>query len=402
MKHKNINSYFKLDLIDFSKILSIDLWVYSNRNKKESFKSYSKNFSLIRFFLGTIKSCIFKKPKIKIAENKNPLIFFMSTSSRVDLDKQKKIFQDDKFTTSCVLWNTEKVIEIKSFFSCIILIFRSKDFWLKTLKKNNIYLFSYNGLYLFLILFRAFSEAIKVFPYISKHQILLSFGENRPAENLICQLANIHNIETYALEHGSGFYKENNEGYFWEQYPINIFLNSICKNILCWGKLSEGLYKKHTNAKTYVIGRSGLSKIKNIEEGVTILFQDEGYDFANDKLFEISKNLIKLGIPVSNWHKKDNLFYKKGPRRDGPLRKIVIGYNSTLILELGFLGLKIFVLKDSPLQIYLPKSLVIQEAEFIKKEFFKRNDYPHEVWKNFIECTDPETKKRIHQIIKVF
>ena len=58
------------------------------------------------------------------------------------------------------------------------------------------------------------SDAVKVYPILLKHSKLVSFQEMVPEENILCQLANLRNIETFALEHAIGIYK--NEGQVWE------------------------------------------------------------------------------------------------------------------------------------------------------------------------------------------
>ena len=61
----------------------------------------------------------------------------------------------------------------------------------------------------------------------------------------------------------------------------------------------------------------------------------------------------------------NNLVLKNNARREGPLRKIVIGYNTNYLLELGFLGRNVYVLKDSPIQKFLPNSLIIDSVVLI-------------------------------------
>jgi hypothetical protein len=219
-----------------------------------------------------------------------------------------------------------------------------------------------------------------------------------PTENTLCQIANKINIETFALEHAVGLYKE--EGYYWERYPVVHYLNTICNNILCWGSYSKKIFENHTDKKIFIVGKASLPEFKDVFKGITFVFQSNRCKSANNTLLELSNISQNNEIPTSRWFKeKNNLLYKNGKRRDGPLRKIVIGCSSNLLLELGFLGFEVYVINDTALQNFLPNKLIVEDSSSIFEKFKPTENYPHEIWKNFIECTGQDSVARYKDIV---
>ena len=149
-----------------------------------------------------------------------------------------------------------------------------------------------------------------------------------------------------------------------------------------------------------MIGKPGLISVKNALDGVTFVFGGSVFDKTkNMKLLSISNNLSDLGIPVSRWYKPGSSLIKNNITRDGPLRNIVIGYSSNLIIELGFLGLKVFTIKDSPITI-LHNNLILEDPKLIANKYQSNDSYPHDFWKSFIDCTGDESLKRYKNILK--
>ena len=269
----------------------------------------------------------------------------------------------------------------------------------KIFTENQINLFSYNGIKLFTTCYESVSNTQKIFKILLKHSKVVSFQEMIPTENMICQIANINSIETFALEQGIGFY--NLEGEYWEKYPITTYLNSVCKNILCWGEFSKEIYDQHTNAKKFIIGKPSLPKIEKIEKGLTFVFQNKDCESANEKLMRISNLYEKNDIQVSRWFKKKgNTIIKNSVGRDGPLREIVVGSSSNLLIELGFLGLKVLVIKGSILEKSLPKELVLDERNG-QKEILENyiTNYPHKYWKKFISFSSDRSIAKYKSIL---
>ena len=54
--------------------------------------------------------------------------------------------------------------------------------------------------------------------------------------------------------------------------------------------------------------------------------------------------------------------------RDGPLRKIVVGSNSSMLVELGYLGFNVFVIEKSNIKNKLPKNLIVSEIDTVLKK----------------------------------
>lgn len=394
MKNFNKELYSSLKFIDISKVLSQDIWSIQNKKNKE--KNERKTYLLLKNFIKIIHKSIFYKPKIKLSTNGNNDIFYIRTYSRSDVDEHSSYYENIDGTSLCILSHMDQKFD---FINCIYSIFflLKLTYSLKLVLNNkSIKLLSYNGLKLYFIFFSSISDSQKIFPKLVLHPKLVSFQQMTPTENMLCQLANINNLKTFALEQGIGFYKE--DGYYWEKYPVTTYLNSVCKNILCWGEFSRTIFKKHTNARTFIIGKASLPNFNKFEEGVTFVFQNKDCESANKELFDIFYYLEKEGIPTSRWFKtKGDIIIKNSVGRDGPLRKIVIGCSSNLLLELGYLGLKVLITKNSTLANSIPKNITINDPiDVIQRDL---NDYPHDSWKNFIECTGDESVKRYKALL---
>ena len=70
------------------------------------------------------------------------------------------------------------------------------------------------------------------------------------------------------------------------------------------------------------------------------------------------------------------------------------------MVELGFLGLKVLVIKGSILEKYLPKELVLDEEDG-QREILKKyiTNYPHEYWKKFISFSSEESINKYKSIL---
>lgn len=380
-----LNSFLHIDL---NKVLSQEIW--SIKNKKNNILNLKKIYLLFKFLLQILYRSIFSSPLIRCHNSK--YILYIRTNSRPDINKHSGYYENIENTSLCLF--SKKIIkfDLIKFIYSIYIFFKLKKSFNKILNSYSIKLFSYSGLKLSLILFTSISDAQKIFLIMLNHQKLVSFQEMTPTENMICQLANINKIETFAHEQGVGFYKD--KGHYWERFPVTTYLNSVCKNILCWGQFSKTLFKEHTSANVFIIGKAALPKIEKIEEGVTFVFQNEDCESANSELMKISNILENCKIPISRWFKqKENILIKHKIGRDGPLRKIVLGCSSNLLLELGFLGLQVLVIKDSVLANFLPKDFILDNPIKILEKSISSN-YPKEYWKNFIECTGSESVNR--------
>lgn len=390
------------ELLDFNKILSLDILevkVLNYEDQNNTLVYYLKEvLKLFKIFLLTIVNCIFYHPLIKHPKNNERNIFYIRSYSRPDIDMHSSMYEEVKSTTVCLTFKKIKKIDIRSFVICIFSIFKVRKFWIKVLNNNDINFFSLNGLKIFLSLLNSFSETIKILPLLIKHSKVVSFQEIRCTENILCQLANLNKIETFALEHAIGAHKT--KGSLQERYTTVIYTSSVCKNILCWGKYSENLFKKYCEAKIYIVGKASLPKIEKITDGVTFIFQSSRWEVANKKLLIISNNLKRFNIPISHWFKDKNLLIENGILRDGPLHKIIIGSSTNLLVELGFLGFDVYLIKDSVFLDFVDDNLCIDNSDQIKDIYLCDNFYPGDVWKNFIECANNESISRYKKIIE--
>ena len=134
--------------------------------------------------------------------------------------------------------------------------------------------------------------------------------------------------------------------------------------------------------------------------GLTFIFENKEFKKINDHLLKLSDLFELSKLKVSRWFKPSHPLLSSGIIRDGPLRDIIIGCNSSLVAELGFLGHKVFVTKHSNFKKYLPKELIVDDKNFFKNKnnFFKK--YPKRIWKNFIYCSKNESLRRYKKILQ--
>jgi hypothetical protein len=394
---KKINNIFNDSSINIEKIYATRIWIYKNNEDKLK-KSISKNnLSLIKFFLRTLYISIFTHPLIIHPQSKIQSIFYIRKYSRHDLDKHSNYYENVENTTVCLFSKRIKKFNIYNFFLSIFFLIKFRKSFINILNKNNISLFSIISFDILIEFLSDLSDVIKIFPLLTKHQKVVSFQEMAPIENFICQIANIIGVKTFALQHA--IYLFSQKGNFENRYSITSYLNTVCKNILCWGNFNKNTYKKYTNAKLFKVGKAWLPDKKNFLDGVTIIFEDRDSKISNEELFSISSKLSEHGVPVSSWFKKGHSLIKNIDGRQGPLRKIVIGTKSSLLFELGYLGYEVYFSKKTNLKKEIPKNLIIDDLDLFLKKYLNNKNYPHNIWKNFIECTDKESVNRYRKIL---
>jgi len=384
--------------LDFKKIIATDLWLLRNDKEKQFKKKNISFLFLVYFFLRVIYRSFLSSPKIKIKDKENLEIFYIRTNSRSDLNKHSEYYENTNNTSVCILSEKKKKIDLFNFFKIIFFLFQGYKFWKKGLKNNNLNLFSVDGFYIFLKFLESLSDIFKIIPLFKKHKKLVCFQENLPTENFLCQYANDSNIETYSLQHALAIYKA--DGSFESRFPICNYINLTSKNIMCWGKHNETIYKKHSSSKVYVIGKPYLPKLSSDIFGVTFIFENKEFKETNERMLKLSNIFENNKIQVSRWFKPSHSLSSSGIVREGPLRKIIIGCNSTFVVELGFLGFQVFVTQDSNLIKYLPKELIINDKDFFIDKKNILENYPKQIWKNFIDCSDVESLSRYEKIMQ--
>jgi len=382
--------------IDFKKIVAVDIWILKNNDNNQAFKNHQKLFFLIRLFLRVIYRSFFSIPKITIDNPKHLDIFYIRTYSRPDLNKHSRIYEEIPGTTVCLIGERKKKIDLLNFFKvCVFLIVKSKS-WVSVIKKNDFKFFSFFNFYIFLKYFETFSDVFKIFPILKLHKKLVCFQEMLPVENLLCQCANNVNIKTYALQHALSIYSY--EGGYESRLPICYYINLVSKNILCWGEHSKKIYQKHSKANLHIVGKAYIPELESNENGVTFIFENKEFKDTNEKLLQLSEDFKTKSIPISRWFKPSNPLNKSGIIREGPLREIIIGCNSSFIVELAFLGFKVFVTENSNLSKLLPKELIITDKNFFEKKKLLQN-YPSKIWKKFVKCTGKNSVAKYKSIL---
>ena len=384
-----------LQKVDFNKVLAVQLWAIENSEYK---RVDSVKFPLvfIRKIFGCLYRCSLTMPVLHGSSLSERKTFFLRAYSREDLDKHSEFYESAIGNTLvCVLTKRRKGLSFIPFLSAMVLLFRSRKVIVNILNKNEISLISQESSALFLVLLEAFSDVLKIFPHIQSSSRLVSFQEMVPVENLACQLANALGINTYALQHALGAYSEF--GTYEARYSKVHYSASVCSCILAWGEYSKKDIKKFTNSKIVLVGKSYLPTLPPFANGVTIIFEAD--DEINSKLSSIAVDLEGMGIEVSRWYRPGHKLVVNGLTRDGPLRKTVVGWRSSLLVELGFLGATVFVIPESVFTDALPSFFVIDSAKEIQERLYNTFEYPHDVWRFFISCTGDESVCKYRQAL---
>ena len=398
MKLNKINYILSYKSFNFKKILGVHLFDLSNQEQQHFPKLFRGIILLIKAFLRTVYNSILTTPIIIFPKTERPSIFYVRAYSGPGIDKHSKYYENVDGTTVCVCKNRRVKIDIFTFFYCFCFIIKSRKLWLEVYNFYGVKFFSMKGLMSLVHLFDSFSDALKISPSLLAHSKLVSFQDHVAVENILCQIANMSNIKTFALQHALAAYKE--KGSFELRRNISTYSNSVCKNIFVWGNYNKNIFKKHTHAKIFVTGRPGILNERSFSDGVVVIFENKNYyGDSNIKLLKIASDLIDLGVPVSRWFKPGHVLIDNSDVRDGPLRKIVIGANSSLCFELGFLGFQVLLIEDTIVKETLPNSLILNDLGKIAKNYKSLENYPYNFWKYFIEYSGNETVRRYKNVI---
>lgn len=382
--------------IDFEKVLAVPLWTIVNSEYKRV-DDVGCAFILIRKICGCLYRCLLTVPVCHqrgSPEEKN--IVFLRAYSRNDLVKHSEIYESAiDNTLVCTLSNRRKELSLMSFLTAMALLFRSRKVFIDVLNKNRVRMISQESLGLALVLLEAFSDVLKIFPYIQNSSRLVSFQEMVPVENLACQLANAAGIRTYALQHALGAYSEL--GAYESRYSRVHYSASVCSCILAWGEYSKQDFGKFTGSKIILVGKPDLAPISSFAEGVTFIFEAD--DDINTKLLLLAADLEAMGIECSRWYRPGHNLVTNGVARVGPLRKTIVGWRSSLLVELGFLGAAVFVIRESVFADYLPNDLIVDSADEIQERLANTTEYPLGIWTRFIRCTGDESILRYREAL---
>ena len=98
---------FPIQLLDYKKIVSSDLWLIRNTKKKEK-NSLKKLKSFIKIFKRVSYSCLFTSPSILFSNNNKFNIFFIRKYLRKDLENHSHYFENLEGTTTCIISKRKK------------------------------------------------------------------------------------------------------------------------------------------------------------------------------------------------------------------------------------------------------------------------------------------------------
>ena len=367
--------------IDWSKVLMVNLFFLKNT------KSLLKNYVLLATdFFSVIFSGLFIR-KFEVRESGKRLNLYMRTHDRNDISKFSSFFEE-VLSDSVIIYFRKKNFDFKPIFFIKTLSF----VFVQSKKIRNFIDISgirptYSRYTLWLSAFSAANTFFRLQPYITEIETVISFQEMQSEENLVIQIANSLSIRTIGLQHG--IYRD--EG---PELEIDIkmigktsYLASVCNEIFVWGEYTACIFKKYTTANISVIGRPGLFPLEN-QPGCIIIFDNN--EETNAKLEKIALDLEEMMIKVSRW------YHPTGKRpigkaiQDGPARYNVIGFRSSILAEMGRLGLRVFLLKGSAFQEHITNQIIVSDAKSIMKCLLPEFEYPHIAWNYFIEYYNKE------------
>lgn len=406
MKYYNI-LYDSLKKIDFNRVYQVDIF---NRLNTDNKSFYSKSIRvkelngiyeiihyLSRLFYGAVYhlyQSLFLCIPIIHKEGKK-IIFLETVLYSSDLYEDIKRYKNQlvSYTSFCPARDRTKNISFKVFFLSIWLTFKNRD-RLSIIVDENFFPYKYlHKIYYFFYTSRIISEAFYALEIIMDADIIISFMEMCPTENLLCQISNLNNKNTVALIHGIGVVDPNSD--MKHQYPVVHYNSSVCKNIFCWGEYHENIYSMFTNANKFIVGKPHMDcSLENhkIEDGIIFILESDGLD--NENLLKLNSEALLAGIQTSVWYKPDPKILKRhGSARNGPLRKVAVGVKSSLLFQMGLFRIKVLVLDKSPLSPFLIENLVVHNLNDIILHLNDGSVYPFNIWNKFIKHTGDDCLK---------
>ena len=401
LKLKEINLILSKNSLNFRKALGCQLWTSANLPSQNIPKLSKRFILLLKSLLRTIYNSIITAPIIKSPKTGKSNILIIRNHSRPNIENHVKHFENIDDTSTCVFKNRKIKIDIFTFFYCIFFLLKFRKSWLEVFKFYGIKFYSIKGFNDFIYFFNSLSDSIKILPTLLTHAKLVAFQDHVTVENITCQIANNNNINTFALQHAISHFNEDVSS-----YEKNCLINctykpSVCKNILVWGDYNKNIFKEYTDARIFVIGKPDMPNLESSLDGVTLIFQDKIFENHNNEMFKIQKFLKDSKVPTSLWFKPGHVLIDNCQVREGPLRKIVIGVTSSLCFELGFLGLQVFILKQKSTKNSIPQCLMLSDIDLIAKNYKSLENYQHDLWKYFIECSGDESIKRYKDALMI-
>lgn len=369
---------------NFQKVLAVPFWELQNKEyERVSGKRQFGRF--IRKVLSFVYYCISKQPLVVCKNENYSDTFFIRAHSRSDLDVHSEMYESAISNISiCVMTRKIRRVDFTTLPKVVVILFVARKSIARVYKEKNVKVWQKEGINIFFSLLYALADCIKLLPHVIASKKVISFQEMVPVENLICQVANALGKTTFGLQHALGAYSD--VGSYESRYSRIHYEPSVCKNVLVWGQYTKQCFEKFVKTNVFLIGKPSLPEIERFVEGVTFIFEAD--DDVNSKLLDFSHQIEALGYPVSRWFRPGHeLVNKFGAVRLGPLRKTIIGWRSSLLVELGFLGGDVFVISESVFATSLPEELVVNSVKQIKSKLLCPKKYPHEIWRQFICCS---------------
>lgn len=382
-----------MEKIEYCKIFNEEIYlrrIKLSKNNKFIFLFKYKCLCLYEI-IKNIHNTIFWHPKILKSFKKNSKganILFIETYNRPDLIIDTNTFKYylNNLQTINISVNKEKKLKLLVFLHVLIVIYKIR----KSLKFNILVIdlpFKILHKILFLSeILNYVAKIINLYPVITRQDIVISFQEMSPLENLVCQISKNLGKKTIALCHGIGIEKRVINDKTAETIISAMYSSSVCSYIFCWGNYHKKLFDKYTNSDVRIIGKPSIEIFKSSSDGILFVFD---YDMnANNKLLQIAEEISSIGIPVSYWLKPTSELSNNFIQRNGPTRKIVLGEKSSLLIALGLQNYEVYVMAYSHMATILGNEYCVSSANKLIEIYKEKREYDNSIWSNFIELHD--------------
>lgn len=389
-----------LRAVDYSKALGVNIW-------NEAFSDISRKKKMLlvwkKIMLKTKDAALFhpKRPE-RLKESYQYL--YIRCFCRADLNFHSAIYESKLKSDSLTVIFEEKQKEfsLSHLVHAAFIYLAIKDEWephVCDTTLNNRKLDWASRFSVYSDIFFSIVEIVKIYPLIKRSARIISFQEMALVENIIVQIAKNTNKKTFGLQHSIGIYKLGpGVSQKRDEYNYLTYRNSVCDVVLCWGEYTRQLYKKQNpKCDVRVVGRP-IEDFGFIEKsGVALIFESD--EKMNMALLKLNADLRARGVETSLWFKPGYMPSRAVSLRNGPLRQIVVGGRSSLLFQLGRLGLATYVLAESILADDLAEGLIIKNAEDLLEKIRHRSDYDHNEWLRFIQFIEPDCSEIFYQSI---
>lgn len=381
------------------KIINEIDWYKASLSRVNAFMNKSF-FQLILLIFSSLVRWIFFIPYKLVGDTKN--IFFIS-HFRTDLLKDFRAIFDFLSPMYCK-------IEIKPYASIKIFRLYFVDIRFSWKKSNELLLnLGVSVKYPLpsrLLLFFSLLEGLKLVRVLEggnkKINRVLSTMEMQFFENISIQYFIFYGAKTFAYQHG--FYRDTGkEISSTNTNPIN-YLSAVCDTALIWGEASKQVLSQYVNQSLVVVGKPLLINPVTIKANS---LEDKNTRSIIVLLDSIQQRMVNISIykAVCSYYDNSNVYYVSHPDESYQYDKIggsrvehsainiekdiLVGNNSSIVLQYGRLGAEILLFNKSYFLSY-HKNKNGAPLPFLELKGFKffhiKSPENQSFWNNYINC----------------